>query len=102
MNIAIGNALFCPANEQLLPSYYFSTIIRDKRGKSALQWIEKVTMTYARQYLNDSTTSIKPIIRIVSRGIVGKICVKWILTYLMTEFFANFAQAIHDRGMSRG
>lgn len=49
------------AEEQHLSPYYFSTIIRGKSGKSALQWIENVTMTYARQYLNDSTTSIKQI-----------------------------------------
>lgn len=49
------------ADEQHLSPYYFSTIIRAKSGKSALQWIENVTMTYARQYLNDSTASIKQI-----------------------------------------
>lgn len=49
------------ADEQHLSPYYFSTIIRGKSGKSALQWIENVTMTYARQYLNNPTTSIKQI-----------------------------------------
>lgn len=49
------------ADEQHLSPYYFSTIIRGKSGKSALQWIENVTMTYARRYLNDSTMSIKQI-----------------------------------------
>lgn len=49
------------ADEQHLSPYYFSTIIRAKSGKSAMQWIENVTMTYARQYLNDSTISIKQI-----------------------------------------
>lgn len=49
------------ADEQHLSPYYFSTIIRAKSGKSALQWIENVTMTFARQYLNDSTASIKQI-----------------------------------------
>lgn len=49
------------ADQQQLSPYYFSTIIRAKSGKSALQWIENVTMTYARQYLNDSTMSIKQI-----------------------------------------
>lgn len=49
------------ADEQHLSPYYFSTIIRSKSGKSALQWIENVTMTFARQYLNDSTASIKQI-----------------------------------------
>lgn len=49
------------ADEQHLSPYYFSTIIRGKSGKSALQWIENVTMTCARQYLNDSAMSIKQI-----------------------------------------
>lgn len=49
------------ADEQHLSPYYFSTIIRDKSGKSALQWIESVTMTFARQYLGDSEISIKEI-----------------------------------------
>lgn len=49
------------ADEQHLSPYYFSTIIRGKSGKSALQWIENVTMTYARQYLNDSAMSIEQI-----------------------------------------
>lgn len=49
------------ADEQHLSPYYFSTIIRSKSGKSALQWIENATMTYARQYLNDSAASIKEI-----------------------------------------
>lgn len=49
------------ADEQHLSPYYFSNIIRSKSGKSALQWIENVTMTFARQYLNDSATSIKEI-----------------------------------------
>lgn len=49
------------ADEQHLSPYYFSTIIRSKSGKSALQWIENVTMTYARQYLDDASASIKEI-----------------------------------------
>lgn len=49
------------ADEQHLSPYYFSTIIRRKSGKSALQWIENVTMTFARQYLHDSSISIKEI-----------------------------------------
>lgn len=49
------------ADEQHLSPYYFSTIIKAKSGKSALQWIENVTMTFARQYLADSSLSIKQI-----------------------------------------
>lgn len=49
------------AGQQHLSPYYFSTIIRNKSGKSAMQWIEDVTMTFARQYLNDSDISIKEI-----------------------------------------
>lgn len=49
------------ADEQHLSPYYFSTIIRSRSGKSALQWIENVTMTFARQYLGDSAISIKEI-----------------------------------------
>lgn len=49
------------ADEQHLSPYYFSTIIRGKSGKSAMQWIENVTMTYARQYLISSSMSIKEI-----------------------------------------
>lgn len=49
------------AGEQHLSPYYFSTIIRAKSGKSALQWIENITMTFARQYLHASAMSIKEI-----------------------------------------
>lgn len=49
------------ADEQHLSPYYFSTIIKSRSGKSALQWIENVTMTYARQYLVNTETSIKEI-----------------------------------------
>lgn len=49
------------ADEQHLSPYYFSTIIRSRSGRSALQWIENVTMTCARRYLNDLSMSIKEI-----------------------------------------
>lgn len=49
------------AGEQHLSPYYFATIIRAKSGKSALQWIENITMTFARQYLHASAMSIKEI-----------------------------------------
>lgn len=49
------------ANEQHLSPYYFSSIIRERSGKSALQWIGDVTMTFSRQYLECSEMSIKEI-----------------------------------------
>lgn len=49
------------AAEQHLSPYYFSSIIRSRSGKSALQWIENITMTYARRHLSDSSASIKEI-----------------------------------------
>lgn len=54
------------ADEQHLSAYYFSTIIRAKSGKSASQWIENATMTYARQYLNNLTVSIKQIAELLN------------------------------------
>lgn len=49
------------ADEQHLSPYYFSSIIRNRSGKSAMQWIENVTMTFAQQYLACSEMSIKEI-----------------------------------------
>lgn len=49
------------ADLQHLSPYYFSTIIREKSGKSAMQWIENVTMTFTRQHLENSDKSIKEI-----------------------------------------
>ena len=49
------------ASEQHLSPYYFSSIIKEKSGQSALQWIGKVTMTFSRQYLECSEMSIKEI-----------------------------------------
>lgn len=49
------------ADEQHLSPYYFSSIIRERSGKSALQWIGNVTMTFSRQYLECSKMSIKEI-----------------------------------------
>lgn len=49
------------ADEQNLSPYYFSSIIRERSGKSAMQWIESVTMTFARQYLECSDMSVKEI-----------------------------------------
>ena len=49
------------ADEQHLSPYYFSSIIRNRSGKSALQWISNVSMIFLRQYLECSGMSIKEI-----------------------------------------
>ena len=49
------------ADEQHLSPYYFSSIIKERSGQSALQWIGNVTMTFSRQYLECSEMSIKEI-----------------------------------------
>lgn len=49
------------ADEQHLSPYYFSSIIKERSGQSALQWIVNVTMTFSRQYLECSEMSIKEI-----------------------------------------
>lgn len=49
------------ADLQHLSPYYFSTIIKSRSGKSAMQWIETVTMTFARQYLENSDLNLKQI-----------------------------------------
>lgn len=49
------------AGEQHLSPYYFSSIIKAASGRSALQWIHDVTMTFSRQYLAGSQMSIKEI-----------------------------------------
>lgn len=46
---------------QHLSPYYFSTIIKEKSGRGAMQWIESVTMTFIRLYLERSSKSIKEI-----------------------------------------
>lgn len=49
------------ADEQHLSPYYFSSIIRERSGKSALQWIAHITMTFSKQYLECADLSIKEI-----------------------------------------
>ena len=49
------------ADEQHLSPYYFSSIIKERSGRSVLQWIEGVTMTFIRQYLKCTGISIKEI-----------------------------------------
>lgn len=49
------------ADEQHLSPYYFSSIIRARSGKSALQWIGDISIIFAKQYLKCTETSIKEI-----------------------------------------
>lgn len=49
------------AAEQHLSPYYFSCIIKERSGLSASGWIAGVTMSFARQYLENSQMSIKEI-----------------------------------------
>lgn len=49
------------AGEQNLLPYYFSSIIRERSVKSALQWISDVTMIFSRQYLECTEMSVKEI-----------------------------------------
>lgn len=49
------------AKEQYLSPSYFSTIIKSKTGKSALQWIIEMILTDAKQMLQYTNASIKEI-----------------------------------------
>ncbi|MGI6231531.1 MAG: AraC family transcriptional regulator [Prevotella sp.] len=49
------------ARQQNLSPYYFSNIIKECSGKSAQQWIEDITMTFARYYLKSTTMTMKEI-----------------------------------------
>ena len=49
------------ADEQHLSPYYFSSIIKNRSGKIALQWIESVLMLFAKHYLECTDFSIKEI-----------------------------------------
>lgn len=49
------------ADEQHLSPYYFSTMVKSRSGMGALQWIENVSMTLAREYLECTDLSIKEI-----------------------------------------
>lgn len=49
------------AAEQHLSPYYFSKIIMAKSGRRASEWIEEITMTAARSYLDSPALSIKEI-----------------------------------------
>lgn len=47
------------ADEQHLSPYYFSCVIKSRSGRSALQWIEEITMTRIRQQLLTTEQSVK-------------------------------------------
>ena len=49
------------ANKQQLSARYFSSIIKEKSGKSALQWIVQMVITEAKLLLETSELSIKEI-----------------------------------------
>lgn len=49
------------ANRQGFSPYYFSTLIKAESGRTALVWIQDVTMHVARGYLEDPSLSIKEI-----------------------------------------
>ncbi len=49
------------AKEQCLSPRYFSTIIKEKSGYTALQWIIQLVISNARQMLTNSSLSIKEI-----------------------------------------
>jgi AraC family transcriptional activator of pobA len=49
------------AKRQHLSPYYFSNIIKESSGKSAQQWIESLTMTFARYYLKSTQMTMKEI-----------------------------------------
>ena len=49
------------AHKQQLSTRYFSSIIKEKSGKSALQWIVQMVITEAKLLLETSDLSIKEI-----------------------------------------
>lgn len=49
------------ASLQHLSPYYFSSIICEKSGRTVMQWLEQITMVYAKQMLECSTDSVKEI-----------------------------------------
>jgi len=49
------------ADEQCISSRYFSTIIKEKSGKTALEWIIQMVIINAKQMLEYSNASIKEI-----------------------------------------
>ena len=49
------------ANEQCISPRYFTTIIREKSGRSAIQWIYTLVINDIKQMLETSNASIKEI-----------------------------------------
>jgi AraC-like DNA-binding protein len=49
------------ANEQCISPRYFTTIIREKSGRSAIQWISNLVVNDIKQMLETSNASIKEI-----------------------------------------
>ena len=49
------------ASKQYLSSRYFSAVIKEKSGSTALQWIVQMVITEAKQLLENSDLTIKEI-----------------------------------------
>ena len=63
------------AQEQYLTPRYFSSLIKEKSGQSALQWIIRSVVTDAKQLLRDPSVSIKEIASLLnfsSQSFFGK------------------------------
>lgn len=63
------------AQEQYLTPRYFSSLIKEKSGQSALQWIIRSVITDAKQLLRDPSISIKEIASLLnfsSQSFFGK------------------------------
>ncbi|MDE7070154.1 MAG: helix-turn-helix transcriptional regulator [Alistipes sp.] len=63
------------AQEQYLTPRYFSSLIKEKSGQSALQWIIRSVVTDAKQLLRDPAVSIKEIASLLnfsSQSFFGK------------------------------
>ena len=58
--IVLGVANFYARMQHITPRY-FSAIIKEKTGDSALQWIVRMVITEAKQLLEESDLSIKEI-----------------------------------------
>ena len=54
------------AAEQKLSTGHFSSIIRQVSGRTAMKWIEAMTMSMAKKYLDDQSLSVKDIARMMN------------------------------------